>query len=104
MRPSLPAALATLVFCVGSMTAQTLFAQQPEGLEPLEEELPQVTVVKRGDDTITEFRLRGKLYMVKVTLANGASYYMVDQTGNGFWVRNDDIRKLAVPNWVITSW
>ncbi len=104
MRPSLSAALATLAFCVGSMASQTLFAQEPEGLEPLEEELPQVTIVKRGNDTVTEFRLRGKLYMVKVTLPNGASYYLVDQTGNGFWVRNDDIRKLAVPTWVLTSW
>jgi len=102
MRPS--TALATLVFCVGSMASQSLFAQQPEGLEPLEEELPQVTIVKRGSDTVTEFRLRGKLYMVKVTLENGASYYLVDQVGNGQWVRHDDIRRLAVPSWVLTSW
>jgi len=103
MRPS--AALVALAFCVSSMAAQTLFAQQPEDvLEPLEEELPQVTIVKRGGDTITEFRLRGKLYMVKVTPENGVSYYLIDQTGNGQWVRNDDIRKLVVPSWVLTSW
>ena len=28
---------------------------------------PEVTIVKRGEDTVTEYRLRGKLYMVKVT-------------------------------------
>ncbi|MDR2014640.1 MAG: DUF2782 domain-containing protein [Azoarcus sp.] len=86
------------------MAAQLLFAQQPEGLEPLEEELPQVTIVKRGNDTVTEFRLRGKLYMVKVTPSNGASYYMVDQEGNGHWVRSDSNHKLSVPMWVLTSW
>jgi hypothetical protein len=104
MRPSLSAAFATIAFCVGSMAAQTLFAQQPESLEPLEEELPQVTIVKRGSDTVTEFRLRGKLYMVRVTQPNGATYYLVDQEGNGHWVRNDGNHKLIVPTWVLTSW
>jgi hypothetical protein len=105
MRPSLPAAFAIAAFCIGSMAAQSLFAQQPEGLELLEEELPQVTIIKRGDDTITEFRLRGKLYMIQVTLPNGASYYLVDREGNGRWVRNDgDHNKLIVPTWVLTSW
>jgi len=106
MRPSLPAALAIFAFCIGSMATQPLFAQEPEGLEPLDEELPQVTIVKRGEDTVTEFRLRGKLYMVKVTLANGASYYLIDQEGNGQWVRNDSphAHRLAVPAWVLSSW
>jgi hypothetical protein len=106
MRPSLSAAFAVIAFCVGSMAAQSLFAQQqPEGLEPLEEELPQVTIVKRGDDTVTEYRLRGKLYMVQVTLPNGASYYLVDHEGNGHWVRNNDGNpKLIVPTWVLMSW
>jgi len=101
MRSSLSAALATFAFCVGSTTA---FAQQPEGLEPLEEELPQVTIVKRGDDTLTEFRLRGKLYMVKVSPLNGISYYLIDQDGGGHWVRYDGNHKLVVPTWVIASW
>jgi hypothetical protein len=104
MRPSLPAALAIVAFCAGSMAAQSLYAQQPEGLEPLDEELPQVTIIKRVDDNITEFRLRGKLYMVQVTLPNGASYYMVDQEGNGLWVRKDANHRLVVPTWVLTSW
>ncbi|MCL2644251.1 MAG: DUF2782 domain-containing protein [Betaproteobacteria bacterium] len=104
MRPSLSAALTALAFCVGSMAAQPLLAQQPEGLEVLEEELPQVTIVKRGDDTITEFRLRGKLYMVQVTQPNGVSYYLVDREGNGHWVRDSGTHKLVVPTWVLTSW
>ncbi|MCL2590013.1 MAG: DUF2782 domain-containing protein [Betaproteobacteria bacterium] len=104
MRPSLSAALAALAFCIGSMAAQPLFAQEPEGLEPLDEELPQVTIVKRGDDTITEFRLRGKLYMVKVTQPNGMSYYLIDQEGKGHWVRDNSNGKLIVPTWVLTNW
>ncbi|MDR2926371.1 MAG: DUF2782 domain-containing protein [Azoarcus sp.] len=114
MRTKLSAVLAAFAFCAGSMAAQPLLAQEPEekqetcaepeGLEPLDEELPQVTVVKRGEDTVTEFRIRGKLYMVKVTPPNGASYYLVDREGTGQFVRADGNRKLIVPAWVLTSW
>lgn len=104
MRPSLPAALAAFAFCVGTMAAQPLLAQEPEGLELLDEELPQVTIVKRGEDTITEFRLRGNLYMVKVTQANGVSYYLVDRDGRGQWIRHNGTHGLTVPTWVLTTW
>ena len=111
MRPSLSAVLVTFTFCIGSMATQPLFAQEPgtqahepEGLELLDEELPQVTIIKRGDDTHTEFRLRGKLYMIQVTQPNGISYYLVDREGRGHWVRDDGANKLVVPTWVITSW
>jgi hypothetical protein len=106
MRPS--AVFAAFAFCAGSMAAPSLLAQEPEKpqqeLELLEEELPQVTVVKRGEDTVTEFRLRGKLYMVKVTQPNGLSYYLIDQAGNGQWARENSGRNLVVPTWVLTSW
>jgi len=102
MRPLLSAALAAFALSTGSMAAQPV--QEPEGLEVLDEELPQVTIVKRGDETITEYRLRGKLYMVQVTQPNGATYYLVDREGNGQWVRDDGTHKLVVPTWVLTSW
>jgi hypothetical protein len=111
MRPTLPVALA---FCAGSLFTQPLFAQEETSaaqasrdapaLEPLDEELPQVTIVKRGDDTVTEFRLRGKLYMVQVTPLHGASYYLVDHEGRGQWIRDDSASKLTVPTWILTSW
>ena len=28
---------------------------------------PQVTITRRGEDKVEEFRIRGKLYMVRVT-------------------------------------
>lgn len=102
MRPLLSAVLATFVFCASPIAAQP--AQEPEGLELLDEELPQVTITKRGGETHTEFRLRGKLYMIQVTLPNGVSYYLVDREGKGHWVRDDGANKLTVPTWVVTSW
>lgn len=102
MRPSPPAAIA---LCACLLATPPLPAQEEaEYTEPLEEELPEVTIVRRGDDTITEFRLRGKLYMVKVEPKGGASYYLIDREGKGQWVRDESARKLAVPTWVLTTW
>ncbi|ANQ86762.1 DUF2782 domain-containing protein [Azoarcus olearius] len=91
------------------------FAQQPPKLEPIPEppppppgmtdtEEPQVTIRKRGEDEVTEYRVRGKLYMVKVTPPHGVPYYLVDKEGNGQMVRDDTAPTLAVPMWVIKSW
>ncbi len=91
------------------------FAQQPPALEPIPEpppmpadseavDEPEVTIVKRGEDTVTEYRIRGKLYMVKVTPPHGVPYYLIDKEGNGQMVRDDAAPNLAVPMWVIKSW
>ena len=95
--------------------AVPVFAQQPPGLEPVPEpppmpaegaaiDEPEVTIVKRGEDTVTEYRIRGKLYMVKVTPPHGVPYYLIDREGNGQMVRDDTAPTLAVPMWVLTSW
>lgn len=63
---------------------------------------PQVTILKRGTDTVEEYRVGGKLYMIKVTPPHGVSYYMIDRTGDGRFVKDDtwgpDIRP---PMWVL---
>ena len=115
MLPMLPILPITLALCAGLLFAQPLPAQEASGaqesaaqeapsLAPLDEELPQVTIVKRGDDTVTEYRLHGKLYMVQVTPLHGVSYYLIDHEGRGQWTRADSGTKLTVPVWVLTSW
>jgi hypothetical protein len=65
---------------------------------------PQVTITKRGADKVEEYRLRGKLYMLKVTPPNGKPYYLVDDRGDGVWSRRDSLDSgLRVPQWVIHS-
>src|SRR5512134_3771975 len=51
---------------------------------------PQVTILKRGTDTVEEYRIGGRLYMIKVTPARGAPYYLVDHRGDGTFVRQDN--------------
>jgi hypothetical protein len=63
---------------------------------------PQVTIVKRGADKVEEYRVKGKLYMMKVTPPHGKPYYLVDEQGDGTWARRDVAETgLRVPMWVI---
>ena len=92
-------------------------AQQPPGLQPIPEPPPpppgmepdpalepQVTISKRGEDTVAEYRINGKLYMIKVTPPNGASYYLIDDKGDGRMSRQESLDTgLRVPMWVIHS-
>ena len=102
----LRAALVVLLVISG-----TAFAQPPAKLEPLPEPPPlpadgalepQVTIVKRGADTVEEYRLKGRLYMVKVTPPHGKPYYLVDNRGDGHFAREEPLDSgLRVPMWVI---
>ncbi len=63
---------------------------------------PQVTIVKRGEDKEEQFRLNGKLYMIKVTPSHGVPYYLIDAQGDGAWERKDPLDTgFRVPMWVI---
>jgi hypothetical protein len=46
--------------------------------------------------------MNGKLYMLKVTPSHGVAYYMLDNNGDGSWIRQDSRDSgLRVPMWVI---
>ncbi|MDP2795554.1 MAG: DUF2782 domain-containing protein [Sulfurisoma sp.] len=63
---------------------------------------PQVTIIKRGQDKVEEFRLKGKLYMLKVTPPGGAAYYLIDEKGDGMMTRRESFDSgNRVPMWVI---
>ena len=96
--------------------ALPLAAQQPPKLEPLPEPPPpppgatldpalepQVTIKKRGEDQVEEYRVNGKLYAVKVTPPNGVAYWLMDATGDGIMRRDGLDSGLRVPQWVIHS-
>ena len=71
-----------------------------EGLEP------EVNIIKRNDAVIHEYRINGRLYMVRVVPRVGPPYYLYDRDGSG----SLESRKLqlepapVVPNWKIHSW
>jgi hypothetical protein len=104
-----------LILVLLSAVALNVAAQtRPPKLEPLPEPPPpppgalnealepQVTITKRGEDKVEEFRVSGKLYMLKVTPPHGVSYYLIDNAGNGTWSREESRDSgLRVPMWVI---
>ncbi len=66
---------------------------------------PQVTIVKKEAETREEYRIKGKLYMVKVTPSIGKPYYLVDRQGDGKFVEADIAQNpVRPPMWVIYSW
>jgi len=107
------ALFALLCACVLPAAAQT----RPADLQPIPEPPPppagladpalepQVTIKKRGEDKVEEYRMNGKLYMIKVTPPHGTPYYLVDPKGDGGFVRQDigGEKSLSVPMWVIHS-
>lgn len=65
---------------------------------------PQVTITKRGEDTIEEYRLNGSLYMIKVTPRIGLPYYLMDNRGDGTFAAHDTgglDQRVRPPMWVI---
>jgi Protein of unknown function (DUF2782) len=77
----------------------------PPGMELDPALEPQVTIQRRGTDTVEEFRLHGRLYMVKVTPSHGKPYYLVDNVGRGDFVRFDSYDTgTRPPMWVIHQW
>jgi len=91
--------------------------QGPGKLEPLQEvpppprmsidpaAEPQITIRQRGTDKIEEFRIGGKLYMIRVTPPGGTPYVLIDQRGDGQFATPaqgpSDAHNLSVPMWVI---
>ena len=116
--------LASMVAALAVSLALTAAAQQvapqappPPKLEPLPEaeppppeiaadpELqPQVTTTERENETIEEYRVNGRLNMVKVTPRHGRPYYLIPNNAKGGFVRYDSLDSgLKVPMWVLFS-
>ncbi len=63
---------------------------------------PVVTVRQEGDRKIEEYRIRGRLYMMKVTPRHGLPYVLIDHKGDGQFARQDNLDSgLRVPQWVL---
>jgi len=74
----------------------------PPGYEQEPALEPQVTILKRGEDTVEEYRINGHLYMVKVTPRHGTPYYLIDREGSGVFHRQDSLSTdIRPPMWVI---
>ncbi|MDR2240986.1 MAG: DUF2782 domain-containing protein [Zoogloeaceae bacterium] len=86
---------------------------RPAGLEPVPEPPPSpyelesekpVTIIPGipAEDKVEEYRINGRLFMIKVTPNHGTPYYLVDERGDGQMIRQNSLDTgLRVPMWVI---
>jgi hypothetical protein len=77
----------------------------PDPIETGESIEPQITIIRKEDAVIEEYRINGRLYMVKVTPAIGPAYYLKDADGNGKMdPTRYELEDPSVPEWVLFTW
>lgn len=65
----------------------------------------EIVTRKTDDETITEYRFKGKAYKMVVKPNKGPAYTLVDEKGEGKFVRQGEVAgKISVPMWVLLTW
>jgi hypothetical protein len=98
--------------------AQSAARTRPPGTMPLDEAPPppalvetdpalepKVTTRTESRQTVQEYRVKGKLYMQRVTPRHGKPYILVDHRGDGTFTRQDNTLDpgVRVPQWVLAE-
>lgn len=78
----------------------------PEQLRDGESIEPDVKIIQKQDRTIQEYRMNGRLYMIKITPTIGRPYFLMDTDGDGsLESRQTELGTgLRVPNWILLEW
>ncbi|MCW8888185.1 MAG: DUF2782 domain-containing protein [Gammaproteobacteria bacterium] len=83
-------------------------AQIPPPLpESLQEQAleSEVTIIRRKETLIEEYRQNGILYMIKITPKRGYPYYLIDSDGDGsLETRRNELDNPEVVQWRLFSW
>ena len=66
---------------------------------------PDVTILETDRGTVYEYRIKGRLYMVRIQPQIGLPYFLIDSNGDGTLdVQQDRVWNNAVPQWLLFSW
>jgi hypothetical protein len=67
---------------------------------------PEVTIRRDARQTVTEYRVGGRVKAIKIEPVVGPAYWLVDTTGDGFTeMRYDNLDPpFLIPGWVILRW
>jgi hypothetical protein len=78
-------------------------AQAPKAIVEERAPQPDVTTREEGGQVIQEYRIKGRLYMQRVTPKHGRPYVLVDNKGDGTFSRLDQTldQSVRVPQWVL---
>jgi hypothetical protein len=107
---------AALVLAVLALAAAPLAMaqplEQPPKLEPLPEapppaagpDEPGVRIPVQEGDKVEEVRVGGRVVALQVTPPGGKTYFLIDTTGTGTWVRRDSLDDgVRFPMWPIIT-
>ncbi len=73
--------------------------------EPSEQLQPAVTIrTEKNGDQVQEYRVSGKITMIKITPERGPPYYLYDDNGDGRLDRDDAPAGIAQVYWTIYQW
>jgi len=65
---------------------------------------PRVNIPIQKEDKVEEVLENGRVVMMRITPPNGVPYYLMDNTGNGNWIRRDSLDTgVRVPMWTIRT-
>jgi hypothetical protein len=110
MKRTLLATLLLLALPYGAVAEEPAPLPAPPNLPPQVESgevlEPEVTIIESDKGTIQEYRINGRLYMVKITPVAGPPYYLLDNDGDGTMDVRQEAHpaKIAIPQWVLFSW
>ncbi len=105
--------IAAILTAPAAYSAEERLEQIPEAAPPPPPRVqsgealePDVTIRAGKEGEVEEYRVSGRLYMVKITPKIGKPYYLVDSDGDGkLESRMSHLdSNFVVPSWVIFSW
>jgi hypothetical protein len=71
----------------------------PDSIDALE---PTVTVYSEAEREVEEYRLRGRLFAMRVKVKQAPSYWLIDLDGSGRMVPGQGIgTSISMPQWVL---
>jgi hypothetical protein len=106
-----PIAATVLALCASYALAQPS-EEQPLAAPPAPQSRvagdptePEINISEQAEGMVYEYRVRGRVYMVKVQPQIGPPYYFFDSNGDGILdTRSDSPTNAAVQQWIVTSW
>ncbi len=85
-----------------------LWAAVPASAEDRHGAPPEEAIViqPQSREMVEEYRINGRLFMIKIQPRKGPPYYLIDSDGDGVLdSRQDDLDpNMPVPSWVILRW
>jgi len=80
--------------------------QSTQGQPPSVVPGSDVVIIQHEDETVEEYRIGGRIYMIKVQPGKGVPYYLVDTDGDGKLETHysDLTENIVIPQWVLFRW